>query len=289
MRRLNKTAICMFFIFIIVNTLAVSALEVKSVEVNPKEIVPGETAIISLDVKNTFSEDIENINVMLDFSSESIPIAPYQGSSERGVDELNEGDNEDFVFNIIVLPEASSGIYKIPVKITYEINGTQKQKTSIISVIVNSPTKLNAIVDGVLIRGMEKEVTLRIINEGLSDIKFLSVQIQQPTNGKIISPLYEYLGDIESDDFDSIEIKIFADNKPSGTLSLPIKINYKDSTNKDFSDDKIIQIKVYSQDEAKKLGLINSKNNLIYFVFAAIVLIFIIYRIRKSFNKKLSK
>ena len=286
MRSLNKTAICIVFVLAILSALPILlALEIKSVEISPYEIAPGDTATISLKIKNTFNEDIDDVNVMLDFSSENIPIAPYQGSSESGIDELSEGDSENFIFNIIVFPEASSGIYKIPVRIAYEKNGILKEKTNTIGVIVNSPAKLNIIANGVLIKGIEREIMLKIINDGLSDIKFLSIQIQQPTNGKILSPLYEYLGNLDSDDFDSIDVKIFTDIDSSETLYLPLKVTYKDSTNKDFSENKLLQIKVYSLEEAKKLGMIDGKSRIIYFIFGAILLIFIIYRIRKSFSK----
>ena len=282
----NKTAILLVAtVFALSNLMFFSAMEISSINVNPQEIAPGETATITLDVENTLSSDVENVNLILDFSSLNIPIAPYQGSSEQSIDELGEGDKEDFVFRVIVLPEAASGVYKIPVKITYDLNGTEKTKTSTIGIVVNSPPKISLAVEGALVRGMENEITIRIINDGLSGIKFLSINFQQPSNGRIMSPTYEYIGNLDSDDFDSIDLRVFTNKNSLGTLSIPMTINYKDSTNKDLTKEEIVNVKVYSVDEAKKIGLVEGNNYVIYFAGVLLVLIYLVYRFRKNRRK----
>src|SRR3989304_10191889 len=109
-----------FSLFLMVSFI--SAVTVKNAITSPSEIAPGEIAKITIEIENIFNSDIENVNIALDLSG-AVPIAPYQGSSEESIDEIKEGDEEKFSFSIIALPEASPGIYKIPVKITYEING----------------------------------------------------------------------------------------------------------------------------------------------------------------------
>src|SRR3989304_9317305 len=110
----------LFSLFLMVSL--VSAVTIKSAVTSPSEIAPGEIAKITIEIENIFNSDVENVNIALDLSG-AVPIAPYQGSSEESIDEIKEGDEEKFSFSIIALPEASPGIYKIPVKITYEING----------------------------------------------------------------------------------------------------------------------------------------------------------------------
>jgi hypothetical protein len=92
----------------------VSALRINSVLTNPSEVAPGEIFQISIEVENIFEYDVENLNVKLNL--QNVPFAPYQSSAEEFIDELKDGDEEDFNFRIIALPDASSGIYKIPVK-----------------------------------------------------------------------------------------------------------------------------------------------------------------------------
>jgi len=276
----------LLFSFIILMSSVVSAVTIKNVITSPSEVAPGETAKITIEIENTLSDDIQNVNVALDITG-SVPIAPYQGSSEENIDEIREGDEEKFIFNIIVLPDASPGIYKIPVKISYEINGTKETKNSTIGLIINSPPQIRISIEGYLIKGQEGIVNVKIINNGLSDLKFVSAQATQPVSGATInSPLYEYIGNIESDDFESIEYKIFANENSLSTISIPIKIIYKDSTNKDFTKEEILSIKVYSNDEAKRLGLIPVGSYTLYVAIGIIILLYLIYRIRKRMKKR---
>ena len=277
-------AIILLFAIMIANA---SALNIKNVGSNPKEIAPGEEAIITFDVENNLGEDVENVNVALDLASADIPIAPYQDSSEDGVDKLDDGDEEKFSFRIIALPGAISGVYKIPVEISYfsSISNATIKKESTISVVVNSPPKIRISSEGNLIKGKESTITLRIVNDGLTNAKFASAQFQQPLTGTVNSPLYEYLGNIDSDDFDTIELKIFANPESSGIITLPVKINYKDSTNKDFSQEEKISMKVYTNDEAVKLGLVSGPNYLVYAI-AGIVILYAIYLAIRRFIRK---
>jgi len=270
----------------LVGILNVSALNINNVVSDPKEIAPGESAKIIFDLENNLGQDVENVNVLLDFSSAEIPIAPYQDSAEDGVDELNDGDEEKFTFNIIALPNAISGIYKIPVKISYvDSNNTPVEKDSTISIIVNSPPKIRVSSEGSLIKGKESVVILRIVNDGLTNAKFASVQFLQPLTGTLNSPLYEYLGNIDSDDFDTIELKIFTSSESSGTLTLPVKINYKDSTNKDFSQDEKIVLRAYTNDEAVELGLAEGPNYIVYTI-SGIIALYGVYWLLKRIIKR---
>src|SRR3990167_5301835 len=64
-----------------------SSMSIKNVVTSPTEIAPGQVAKITIEIENTLSEDVTNVNVALDLSG-VVPIAPYQGSSEESVDEI---------------------------------------------------------------------------------------------------------------------------------------------------------------------------------------------------------
>ncbi len=279
--------ITLFFVLTLILSLTiVSALTITDVKTNPEQIEPGKTADISIEIENNLNEDIENVNIVLDLTG-NVPIAPYQGSSEETIEKIKRGDDEKITFSIIVLPEASPGVYKIPVKINYLLNNTLQQKTGTISVIVDSSPKIRFSVEGYLIKGQEGTVDIRIINEGLSDIKLVSIQASQLSSvGTINSPLYEYLGNIESDDFETVEYRIFVKDSSATSISIPIKINYKDFSNKDFSQDAVLNIKVYSKEEAQALGLIPKQSYTFYIAIALVLLAYFIYKLRKKAKKK---
>jgi uncharacterized membrane protein len=266
----------------------ISALTISDVRTSPSEVAPGQNARISIDIENNMNDDVENVDVLLDFSSLAIPIAPFEGSSETAIGDINSDDKETASFNVIVLPEAKSGIYKIPVKISYNIvnENATLQKNGTISLVVNSQPKVKISGEGNLVRGIESSITLRIINDGLSDIKLASIQLSQPSSATVSSPLYEYLGNIDSNDFDSVDLKITANENSASYISIPIFITYKDSTNKDLAQSETVMLRVYSQDEAKKMGFIKRPNYTLYFLVVALILAYVIYRIRKRIGKR---
>jgi len=265
-----------------------SALSIKDVSSSPDEIAPGEVATISIKIENIFEEDVQNLEVKLDL--EDVPFAPYQSSSEDFLDELEAGDKETFKFELIALPEANSGIYKIPVEINYyqdEEKGDTKK--GLVSLIVNSKPKLVTSLEDsvVLIKGKENEIEIKIVNSGLSDVKFVDLETSDSSGIKFLTNKQQYLGNIDSDDFGSIKYKIYVEPNAKDSISLSINLNYKDSTNKEYSETQMIVLRTYSLKEAQSLGLVQKQNYTLYFVGGIGVVGFVIYKVLKK--RKLKK
>ena len=275
----------MFAVFLSMSL--VSALSIKDVESEPGEIMPGETAKISLEIENTLAQDITNLNVKLDLSE--LPFAPHQSSAEKFLDELDSDEDEVFNFMIIALPSTSSGIYKIPVIMEYlDENESEQTKQGLISLVVNSDVELNTFFeDSVLIRGKENTFSIKVVNSGLSDIKFSYITAQSIVGIKFLSEQEQYIGDIDSDDFDSVEYDVYIDSSASSTIKLPITLRYKDATNKEFTEQKEIRLKVYSLKEAQELGLAKKPNYAVPFGIGVVIIFYVVYRIRKK--RKLKK
>ena len=262
----------------------ISAVSITDVSSSPQEIVPGEIVNIIIEIENIFEYNVYNLNVKLDLSG-NIPLAPYQSSSEKFLDELEEGDEEDFKFNLIVLPETSSGIYKIPVEINYEDEeGNISTKNELISVTVNSEPELKlSLVDSeILIKGQENIFSIKIINSGLADVKFVYLSASDSKGIKIISEKEQYIGDIDSDDFDSVEYRVYIEEDAPNTINLPVILKFRDATNKEFVECKSVILKTYSLKQAQDLGLVK-KPNYIYYVLAGVLIIgYFVYRIIKK-------
>lgn len=274
-----------FLLLIVAFAASVSAVTINQISISPKEVSPGEKAIITIEIKNTLDEDAKNINVALDLSSNELPVATFESSSEDSIDELKEGNEELFNFNLIILPNAASGIYKIPIKISYFINGQKQEKTGSVGIIVNSEPKLAISSDSYLIQGVLGKVALRIVNDGLSDIKFLSISAEKPANTIMNPPLYKYIGNIDSDDSDSIEYEILTDS--SSSVKLPIIIKYKDATNKDFVKSEILMIPVYTKEDAIKRGLIKqSRLGLYIAIIIFLIILYVAYRVIRSIRAR---
>jgi len=266
-----------------------SCVSITDVSSNPAEVAPGGIASITLEIENIFNYDVYNLNVKLDLSGEDVPFAPYQSSSEKFLDKLRHGDDENFKFKLIALPSTPTGIYKIPVEISYthkEGNDTPKgPKTGVISVTVNSEPELKIYLEDsdVLIKGKENTFSIRIINSGLADVKFVYLIAGDAARIEFISEQEQYMGDIDSDDFDSAEFKIYLEEDASNSISLPVILKFKDATNKEFQEVKTLTLKTYSLKEAQSLGLVKKPNYIPYIVIGVLV---IGYFVRRYFKKR---
>src|SRR3989338_6519110 len=130
----------LFLILTLVTIGIVSAqITIDSFSTDPENVEPGEIVDLQLNLENIGDEDIENIVISIDLSS--VPFAPIESSTEKAIDEINEGDEESVSFTLVALSSAEAQTYKIPISISYE-NTT---KTSLISIEVVTDTSLDVI------------------------------------------------------------------------------------------------------------------------------------------------
>lgn len=299
-----KKQILAFFalaVFFLASLYFVSALTVQTVSASPKEIAPGETAIISLTLENNLEEDVTDVSISLLFkesvkdsfgnvvSVNEVPFAPFDSSNEITIDELQSDKDRILEFKVIALNNAESGIYRIPMEIIYyDEDGNKHERTSLISLTVNSAPVLDVeLEDGLLLKGQNNEASIRIINKGLSGVKFLEAEIGSSTKYSLLSPKKNYLGDIDSDDFETLDFKIFFKENTPSTLSLPVSLTYRDTTNKEYTKEFSIDLKTYSREQALQLGLIKKSYTTIYIIAIAIaIILYIIYRKLKKLRQR---
>ncbi len=282
-------AIISFISLFLMISLA-SALAINSVSMYPEKIAPGEKSTITMSLKNNGDFDLTDVSVTLDFTN--LPIAPHDSGSEVTINELNSDKTKNIEFQIIASNDAKSGIYKIPVKIEYREDDIVKTKQSVISITVNSEPIIEVNYDnGLLLRGQKNPVTLKVVNKGLGDAKFLELELGTSTAYNIISQNKIYVGDIDSNDFQTEDFQIYFNPSSLKNVNLPVKVKYKDVTNKEFNQNYNLGLKVYSREQAQNLGLV-PKDNTIYIVLVIIVLIvvFFIYRmIRKRKRQNMAQ
>lgn len=284
----TKSTIILGIMFLI-SLNFISGVSITDVSTLPEEVAPGQVASIVIEVENIFEDYVYNLNVRLDLSGD-VPFAPYQSSSEKFLDELEDEEEEDFKFKLIVLPTTASGIYKIPVEISYEDeDGNSSTKQELISLTVNSEPELKvSLIDSeVLIKGKENTFSIKLVNSGLADVKFVYLNVNDVNGIKFISEKEQYIGDIDSDDFDSVEFSSYIGADVSGTIILPVNLKFRDATNKEFTENKNIALKIYSLKEAQELGLVKKPSYTTPIIIVVLVLVYFGYRIRKK--RKLKK
>jgi hypothetical protein len=124
------------------------------------------------------------------------------------------------------------------------------------------------------------DVTITFVNNNVADIKFLTVELQESEDYDIVSTSRMYIGDLDSDDFESVDftLKLLSEKD---YIALPLKIQYKDALNNDYSESVSVDLRVRSAEELGK-----KSNNTWIIVVIAVAILVVIYLIFKSFRKR---
>jgi hypothetical protein len=263
--------------------ISFSFISALSVDADYASIYPGEEGKVSVELNNNNNFDIEFVSMALNLGT--LPFITV-GSSEKNVGEINEDDEESVTFTIKPSTDITPGDYEIPytLKYTNVDTGISTTKTGSFGLRVNAKTELAFSVESKNnVINQKGKITLKIINKGLGEIKFISVQVF-PQGYDLLSTDTVYIGNIASDDSDTASFDVFF-----STLSPSVyaKITYKDLDNQDQFKTINLPLNVYTQEKALELGIIQKNNTFIYVITAiVIILAWIVYRKIKKRNKK---
>ncbi|MFH1607531.1 MAG: hypothetical protein ABIA78_00145 [archaeon] len=263
--------------FALILLLSVSFVASLDVDADHITIYPGDEGSVTLEVENSLDDDLADVSVRLILEGTSFTSI---GGSDKTKD-IDEDDKEKFTFRLKASTDIVPGDYNIPYEINYVYNEESKKETGSFGLRVSAETEIDFSVETKdAIVGNQGKISLKIVNEGLGDVKFVSVQIF-PEGYELISPEKVYIGTIDSDDSDfaSFDV-IFKNNNPV----LSAKIAYKDFDNVDQTTTVSLPVKVYTYEKALELGLVQKSNTAVYGgVVAGVLIIWFIYRkIKKS-------
>lgn len=283
MKTAIKTLIILATLVLTINLA--SAVIIDSVLVDT--FAPGQEGTIRIEIENILDDDVEDLSVALTLTN--LPFIPI-GTSEQSLDELDEGDEEDFVFRIKASPTIIPGDYEIPYNIEYRIQGDKEilKKEGTLGVKV----KANPILDFTVtadnpVEGKQGTVTLKIVNKGFFDARFVSVRILAE-DFTVLSDKEVYIGEVESDDFETASFDVLFDKKNPEFRAI---IEYIDFDNQKVIEPISLPLTVYSEERAIELGIIEqSKTVQTVSIVVTLLLIIILWRIfRKRARLKRSQ
>jgi hypothetical protein len=270
MQKQIKILCASVFMLVLVMSLT-SAMVIKSVEAN--NFQPGSEQDITLKVKNTLDEDAKEVSLTLDLAN--LPFS--MNGIEDNPDEVSEDDTENFDFTLKASSSAKAGDYQIPYTLSYD-NETKKGTFTL--TVEADPELVYSVSTDKPIVGSKAKVTLKIVNKGLGDAKFVSVTLV-PSGYTLLSGETTYIGTISSDDSQNENFEvIFTQQNPT----LTAQVEYKDFDNNLITKTINLPVTVYSQEQALKLGIITPNNTGTY-VLVGIVFFagwMIIRKIRKK-------
>ncbi len=277
----KKNAFGLLFLGIFLFTLnLINAVVIE--DVTSGDLFPGTSTSIKIIIKNTLDDPIENVALTLDLEDTSFTTI---GSSEDSEEEIKENDKESFDFVIKASSSISPGDYNIPYILKYKIGTENFEKIGSFGVTVGAKTELSYSIETEKnIIGEKGKIFFKVINTGLGDIRFVYVKISG-TGFDLLSPNEEYLGRIDSDDFEKATFDVIFKNE---NAKISAFVEYKDFYNNIQSETINLPVKVYSREKALELGLLQKNNTLIYFGLVGFIIVaWIVYRsIKKSRKNK---
>ena len=233
-----------------------SILAVKDVQINPENPSPGEDVEVSMSLVNLESTDVEDIRVKLNLDE---VLASLGSTDEQIIPRIARGSSYELKFNLIVNPETKSKLYNIPLNIRYSDKfGEETTITTAFGMKVYSePDYIISLANSdVRTAGSLGEVTIALSNVGVSDINFVTLELLPSEEYDIVSTKTVYLGNVESDDYETAEFNIFVKNPGKDRIAnLMAKLSYKDSYNRPNEEIIEIPLEIYSSSIASRYGV----------------------------------
>ena len=251
-------------------------------DVKSDTIYPGKEGQLRVEVENELNDDIEDVTLSLDLTN-----TPFSttGSSEDTIDQIDSDDSDTFIFTLTTSATAKEGDYNIPYILTYKNISSTKKGTIGVKIRAKTNLDYSVSIDNP-IEGEQAKMTLKIINKGLGDARFVSVKLI-PDGYTLLSEDSTYIGNIASDDFEttSFDISITSLNP-----ILTATIDYEDLDSKHYTKDIALSLNVYSEQKAYELGIKTKSKGMIYISILILIILtwFIVRTIRKFLRKRKS-
>jgi len=236
-----------------------AALGIYSSVTDPGMIIPGEESKIKVTLKNLADSVMEDISVKLNLSSDDMPFVPIGDSTEKRIRHLKAGEEGQIEFNVVALADADSQTYKLPITLTYyDELGEKYTKSDLIGIVVGSTPDLIVQIDSstILKEKSTGEISIKIINRGLSDVKFLTTTITSSEDYDVLSQEEVYVGSVDSDDYETADFTLYVKDSSDNKVVIPLTVKYMDANNNKYTEkqDLVLDLKSASMMAGKGGG-----------------------------------
>lgn len=257
----------------------------------PSLFVPGESSKVDITLKNLAEASIKDLSVKLDLSTETfttasglatkdLPFIPVGSGLEKRSKFLESNQEISFTYNLQTYSDAESKIYKIPVIIKYKDQaGTVYTTNEVLGVTVGAEPDLSIEIDESNLHASNGygEINLRIVNKGLTNIRFLTARLIEGEGYEMQSMGNQiYVGDVDSDDYETVDFRAKALEE---NINLNVELEFKDANNKQYTENIIVPVtaEAGSTGQGGNIGAVQ-----IIVVLAVIALIVFLIRKRKK-------
>ncbi len=250
-----------------------AVLNIISVESEPDTIPPGKEANVTITLKNHAGSVIRDVlfkldlsmstvaqnpssltptSAVIDYYYNAIPLVPVDSSTEKRIGHIKGGEEKKVTYHLKAFPDAESRVYKVPIRATYQDEvGRNYTKDDVVGITIGDVPELDIKVDdnNIYRAGMTGDATIRVVNRGVTDVKFFNIKLKESDSYDIISSDSVYVGDVDSDDYETVDFRLYVKGLEDDILKLPLEVQYRDSNNKPYSRELTLEMKAYSQNK----------------------------------------
>ena len=277
-----------------------AVLAINEITTNPERITPGTEAKVKFKLENLAGSVLKDIKLNLELrnaittatglSVTEQPFTPIGSGNEKTIKSISPSKSKDIEFDLFVDADAESKMYKTPYTLTYsDETGTTFTRTGIVGLMVDASPDISITLDEttILKAGTKGTVDIRFVNKGFSDIKFVNLELLETQDYEILSNSEVYIGNVDSDDFESAEYELLMGNDASGNVKLPLKLEYKSANGKAYSKEISVDLNLPSSEELKRRNS-NGSNSGVGVVMVVLIIVagILIWRWKKKKHNK---
>lgn len=241
-----------------------TALIVDAVDF-PERVSPGSTQEMTVTLENLANTQFQNIDIRLDLEDQ-IPVAVADASRQR-VQRLDAGETVDVTYRVFVDEEADRGVYRLPITLAYEnVAGNDFTQEQMTGVVVGGVSNVNVAVERTDINtdGMRGDVTLRVVNRGEGQAKFVSVGVDDTEEAvEVLSTNDIYIGNMIPDDFQTAEFDLFVEEQEDD-LHLPVAVEYVDASGQQVKETQEVTLRLYDDELMDRYGLVEDQDMVLF-------------------------
>lgn len=258
-------------------------LAVTGVETIPDQVHPGEQVNVTLTFRNLATAGLKNIQVKLEL--DNVQFSPFHTTNEKTIVRLASQEEKSATFVLVADPDASSQIHKVPYKLSYqdEQQVSYARNGTFGMMVYDKPQFLVNLEDSDVYEQSDNgNIVVSLSNTGTSTLKFVTLELKESSAYQVLSARKVYLGNLESDDYETAEFTIHPTNQESGGIALNLLVEYKDNYNRAYNKMEVLALPLYSQEDAIRYGLKETANtSLSYFGYAIglLIVIFMVFMI----------
>ncbi|MFT7616247.1 MAG: hypothetical protein ACI8Y7_001076 [Candidatus Woesearchaeota archaeon] len=265
-------------------------VNIGNVRIEPGQVNLGSVFNISITVNNLGTGFISNAKLSLD--TQGTTFSPFGNSNQKTVTKIAGQSSYTYTFEYFADAETEVKVHSIPVTLTYSdsLSRDTNVTTKVGIPVLAAPQYLTNLEQSdssdVLLPGKNTKNVISISNIGKSDINFVVLEAIETDNYIVTSSKKSYLGNLESDDFETGQFNIYFKPEAHGIVPLQFKIHYRDAYDQIFIEDFTVDARVYTVEEAQQIGLIAKSGNGGKILLLLLIIIGGVIWYRRRKNKK---